>query len=452
MGHAGVISPATGRSMHLSQTQKTQAKLSMTTLMRTSLALLQLGPEDLGALARDEVRRNPFLRPVPASAAPGAALPDAADTAGPTSHAADLLHQIGLIALPADQQHVARALPYCLDERGFLADPAEEISAYLQTTPATLRAVVARVQAAVEPAGLFAWSLADCLRLQLEARNRYDPLIARVLTRLDLVARQDIPAICALCEVDAEDAQDMIADIRALNPAPLGRAELPPPPAPLPELILRADPDDTVRARLNADALPRLLADDGLFDRLSAVPMDAAARTYYRDCYRGAAGFVTAMQKRANTLLRIGQIIADRQGRFIRSGRPQDRQPLTMGAIADHLGLNKSTVSRALSNCRVETDLGVLAAAEFLARPLSDANAERTRDQALQRLSLLIRTEDPREPHLDQTLTTLLARAGLHLSRRTVTKYRGLLGLPGAPQRRRPPRQAASAFTHSPLI
>lgn len=430
-----------GIGMRLTQVQKTQQKLSMTAVMRNSLALLQLGPSDLAEVVEEETRRNPFLRYVPAAQASGGGVAHSDGREEREAQALEttnegLLRQIGLISLSASEKRLAQELPYCLDERGFLADPLDDMCGYLDTSRAELIAVVAKVQKAVEPAGMFAWSLRECFRLQLEAKDRWDPLIEQLLERLDLVAKQDIKGICALCGVDEEDAEEMVADIRALRPAPLTPVDPVETAAREPELIFHTNPDGEIDVSLNERALPRILTDDGLFDRIGTVEMDKAAVQYYRDCYRGAAAFVIAVQKRANTLLRIGQEIAAVQGRFVATGRKLDRQPLTMGGIAENLELNKSTISRALNKCRIQTDREIVMASAFFVRPLNDDNATRTREQVLQRLSVLIRTEDLRKPHSDESLVQLLERSGLQVSRRTVAKYRALLGIPGTYERR----------------
>ncbi len=428
--------------MKLTQHLKTQQSLAMTTDMRTSLTLLSLGPSEIAEAAEEEARRNPFLRFVPPANSGGSSAPANGgsdlrqETASDVNVADTLLHQIGLISLSKAEMTLAKELPYCIDERGFLADPIDEMCSYLDTKPGLLRAVVAKVQRAVEPAGVFAWSLKDCFRIQLEAINRCDPLMTTLLDRLDLVANQDIDGISALCGVDDEDAEEMLADIRGLRPMPL----TPVLPAGTvtrdPELEFHKNSDGLIEVRLCESALPQLLSDDGLFDRIKTVEIDETAIQYYRDCYRSAAGFIIAMQKRANTILRIGQEIAATQGRFIASGRTLDRQPLTMGGLADTLGVNKSTISRAMNNCRIKTDSGVVPAADFFARPLNEENNSRTRDQALHRLSVLIRTEDPRAPHSDEVLSELLTKARFPVSRRTVAKYRGLIGVPGVYHRR----------------
>lgn len=424
--------------MKQTQQQTIRQKMVLTLQMRSSLSLLQMGADEVLRALEDESRRNPFLKPVPAAPSGGGSA--APDQTGPEvvateSIADDLIRQIGLIRWQDGQQALARELVHCLDPRGFFEDPLSEMCGYLNASPRMVRDVVNKLQETVEPAGIFAWGLADSFAAQLKAKNLYDILIERLLGRLDLVASQDIPAICALCEVDEEDAVDMLQDIRNLTPAPLS-----PPPdlastARAPDLVIRAA-GDGFEVALNPSALPDMLTDDALFSTVKSAETDDQALAYYRDCYRSAGAFVAAMQKRANTLLRLGQHMAEVQQKFLQTGRPLDRVPLTMGGLGRALDLNKSTVSRALNNCLIDGPHGVLAATDLLVRPLSEDGGQKTRDHVLRRLSLLIKTEDKAAPLSDQALSEQLARVNLSVSRRTVAKYRGLLDIPSAQGRR----------------
>ena len=424
------------------QVQKpaTAQKLALTQFMRSSLSLLQMGPTELIDETEKEAKRNPFLKPIPNISSGGGAIGfrefDLGNIGEQQSENDKILKQVSLIRLNPDQSKIAAELVYCLDERGYIADPVDEVSGYLGVPKNVLMEVVSILQESVEPAGVFAWSLKDCFRIQLEANNRYDPVIAKLLDRLDLVAQQNIQDICSLCGVDDEDAIAMLVDIRLLSPAPLQPVAVRSENVRAPELIFDLEVGGTVGVRLNETALPRMLTDDGLFSAIKMAETDKNAMAYYRDCYRGAASFVVAMQKRANTLLKIGQMIARSQAKFIITGRALDRRPLTMGMLATELGLNKSTISRALSNCLFDTDRGVVNPRDCFARPLNEEGADRTREQVLQRLSLLIRTENKTAPLSDEALARQLASVNLKISRRTVSKYRVLLGLQGVYQRK----------------
>lgn len=426
-----------GQYVQQVQRQTQTQKIALTQSMRTSLALLSMDVDEAMDSIRREQSRNGFLRsitPAPPGSGIGAERPEQAYQESATD---DLMRQISLVRLSPRQKLLAHDLVHSLDDRGFLPDSPDDTAGYLECSQAELGELLAILRNVVEPVGVFAWSLADSFRLQLEARNRFDPLIERLLGRLDLVARQDVDAICKACEVDREDAIEMLDDIRSLNPAPLSRPSHYVQPAGAPELIISTDLDGNSTVSLNEAALPRLLTDDALFSLTMAAETDVRAQSYYRDCYRTAANMVQAMQKRANTLLAAGQAIADRQQKFIRTGRARDKQPLTMTQIAHEVGVNKSTISRALSNCRIQLDSGVFSAAHFLARPLSDESPDRTRDHVLQRLRLLIETEDPRSPMSDEELAEQLTKFRLSVSRRTVAKYRQFLDIPGAYDRKR---------------
>lgn len=428
--------------MEQTQQQALTQRLMLTQTILSSLSLLKMDAAALALVIIEEARRNPFIRALP-SGAPVGGVPSPYDNNGPQEQIEDkgtpeiLSQQISLIRLSTEERALADDLVHCLDERGILCDTAEEICRYLNTDRALLMDVVTTLQDAIEPVGVFAWSLRDCFALQLRAANRYDVLISRLLDHLELVATADIEGICIQCGVDREDAEEMLNDIRMLSPAPLRPMPALSDVSRPPDLIFRCGADGSVTAELNEGAVPVVLTDDAMFSAIAAVETDAAARQYYRDCYRGAAALVVALQKRANTLLRLGQQIARVQARFIKTGRALDLRPLTMSDLAQELRLSKSTVSRALDGCLIDSGHGLHPAVWFLPRPLSEESGSRTRDQALQRLSLLIRTEDRHAPYSDADLARQMAKADLRVSRRTIVKYRGLLGLANAHHRRR---------------
>lgn len=420
------------------QQQIASQKLALSQVMKGSLALLQMDAGGVAERAEAEVRRNPFMRL--RKRAMSGALPGPGRSTESLVHADTaveiLQRQIGLMRLSTADGQLARDLVHCLDERGFLTDSLTDLSRLLNVGEPILRRTIGKLQSELEPTGVFARSLAECFQLQLIERNRFDPIIAALLGRLDLVASSDIDAICQHCQVDRDDAVDMLADIRALSPAPLASESGGMPVTRGPELSVSLNEAGQVVAALVPGALPELLVDDPMFSSVMLTETDGSARAYYKDCYGTAASFVMALQKRANTLLRIGQHVFDAQERFVKTGRPADRAPLTMTQTAQATGLHKSTVSRALAGCQVQSPHGILPADAFFARPVTASNTGKTRAQTLKQLDLLIRTEDKSNPLSDEALAALLDRRNFAISRRTVAKYRSLLGHPGASARR----------------
>ena len=171
----------------------TVQKLAMTQLMRNSLDLLRMGPEEVIDEAESEKKRNPFLKTIPNILRGGSEAGfDPSEVKVQETNSIILLKQVSLIRMSHNQSRIAAELVYCLDERGYICDPASEVCNYLGVTKQMLMEVVSILQRSVEPAGVFAWSLKDSFKIQLEAKNRYDPMIAKLLDRLDLVAHQKI--------------------------------------------------------------------------------------------------------------------------------------------------------------------------------------------------------------------------------------------------------------------
>jgi RNA polymerase sigma-54 factor len=288
----------------------------------------------------------------------------------------------------------------------------------------------------LSPTGVFARDVAECLELQLSARNRYDALISPLLSHLNLVVQRDLAGIMALCGVDAEDAKDMITEILTLHPRPTFSFVTEEPGVAIPDLIASFDAKGELGIALNPDALPRILADDALLSDLSHRAKTTENLRYIRGQYKAAAWLVAALAKRADTMLAIGKQLGKFQTKFLKTARPNHRNALSMTDIAAELGVHKSTISRALRGRIILTDSGRVDAIACFIRRINEDALVVTHEQALERIRKLISTEKPDMARSDEELTFILSRSGLPISRRTVAKYRGLLGIPPASARK----------------
>lgn len=367
------------------QEQRQAGTLALSQQMRQSLDILRMDGGRLRRRLRLEAARNPCLQ-----------LTEAPEEITARQR---LLHQIGLMRLSAADAELARALVHCLDDHGWLVDPVAEIARWLGSVPARIEALLPRLQT-LDPPGVFARDLSESLRLQLTTKGRYDPIIARLLQRLDLAAAGDLDAIAAHCGCDREDAAEMLADLRALSPYPLSDAA----PLPMPELELTSD------GRLHLLAGPGIALHEGA----------EMAR---------AQALIAAVRGRAQTLMRIGLALVQVQGPWLRAGGTL--RVLTMTALAAELGLDKSTVSRAIAGIAMRTPRGTIFLRDLLLAPVSPCNPDLDRLAVLETLRCKILNWPGGQRISDAGLVRALAQDGITLSRRTVAKYRVELGLPG---------------------
>jgi len=289
-----------------------------------------------------------------------------------------------------------------------------------------------------DPVGVGARDLSECLALQLKAKDRLDPVMAVLLTRLDLVARRDISQLTALCGVDAEDVADMIAEIRQLNPKPglaFGSEPLTPV---VPDVFVKEGPDGGWLIELNSDTLPRLLVNNQYYGSVFKGARDKESKSYLADCLNSANWLVKSLDQRAKTILKVASEIVRHQDGFLTHG-VRHLRPLNLRIIADAISMHESTVSRVTSNKYIATPRGLFELKYFFTASIQAMNgaeshsAEAVRD----RIREMIENEEPREILSDDRIVALLTADGVNIARRTVAKYREALRLPSSVERRR---------------
>ena len=286
--------------------------------------------------------------------------------------------------------------------------------------------------------GVGARDLAECLALQLKARDRLDPAMDALLTRLDLVARRDISQLTALCGVDAEDIADMISEIRTLNPKP-GLAFGSEPVTPVvPDVFVREGPDGGWLIELNSDTLPRLLVNNQYYGTVSRTARDKDSKNYLADCLNNANWLVKSLDQRAKTIMKVASEIVRHQDAFLTHG-VRHLRPLNLRIIADAISMHESTVSRVTSNKYIATPRGLFELKYFFTASIQAMNGAESHsaEAVLDRIREMIENEEPREILSDDRIVSLLTADGVNIARRTVAKYREALRIPSSVERRR---------------
>jgi RNA polymerase sigma-54 factor len=358
----------------------------------------------------------------------------------------EFLTRQAMVALhdPGDRM-IAAALIDGLDEAGYFRGDLGELARLVGAPLKRIERVLGVLQT-LEPTGVFARDLAECLKLQLIERDRFDPAMAALIANLPALAKRDFAYLRRVCGVDDEDLVDMIAEIRRLDPKP-GRAfSGGPEPLAIPDVIVAASPDSGWRIELNAEALPRVLVNE----TYAAVVKRGAAREedrqYISAQLQNAHWLTKSLEQRARTILNVASEIVRRQDGFLMEGVAA-LKPLNLKTIADAIGVHESTVSRATSNKYVSTPRGLFEMKYFFTASLpSGSYGEAHSAEAVRhKIKLMIDAEDPRKVLSDDDIVGKLRAADIVVARRTVAKYRDNLKIPSSMDRRRM-KMASGAF------
>ena len=348
-----------------------------------------------------------------------------------------LMDQLSIAALPPDKRLICLTLIDSVDEAGYLRVDIAEVAERLVIDDETVGETL-RVLQGFDPVGVGARDLAECLTLQLKSQNRYDPAIAALLTRLDLVARRDTAALSQICGVDVDDVNDMIAEIRGLTPKP-GLAFSTEPVQPVvPDVFVRVGSDGGWHIELNSDTLPRLLVNSRYYTQVSKGARDKDAKNYLTECLNNANWLVKSLDQRARTILKVSTEIVRQQDAFLTYG-VRHLRPLNLRTIADAISMHESTVSRVTSNKYISTPRGMFELKYFFTASIQSVggaeahSAEAVRD----RIREMIHNEEPVEILSDDRIVALLTADGVNIARRTVAKYREAMRIPSSVERRR---------------
>lgn len=345
---------------------------------------------------------------------------------------------------PADRL-IARELTDALDEAGYLRSDPAEIAERLGCGEEAVLAVLA-VCRSFDPPGLFARDLAECLALQLRARDRFDPAMQAMVAHLDLVARRDFAQLRRLCGVGDDDLLDMMAEIRRLDPRPGaaftgGTAD-----AIVPDVIVRQAGDGGWAVELNPDALPRVLVNQSYFAHVSRHASSQAEKDFLAECMQNASWLTRSLDQRARTILKVAGEIVRRQDAFLLQGI-RHLKPLNLKDVAEAIGMHELTVSRVTANKYMMTPRGAFELRHFFSVAIASAEGGDAHSSAAvrDRIRALIEAEKPLDVLSDDAIVDILRKSGIDIARRTVAKYREGMDIPSSVQRRREKRALAAA-------
>lgn len=345
-----------------------------------------------------------------------------------------LYRQIDVLALPDAVATALRYLVDCLDDDGYLRTDLAELSR-TSGIPLSCLEEARSILHTMDPAGVGAADLSQCLTLQLQRMGESGAVLEIAEQYLEPLARHHYRAIAAQLGIPAEQVQVCERIIQQLNPRPGGNFDSK-------ESIGYVQPDvfvteeaDGFQARTR-QGQRRPFHISAFYQELMAHSDDPHVLEYLSKNLQQATNILQAVEQRESTLQRCAQVIADVQQDFFRRG-PIGLVPLRMADVAQMLGVHESTISRAVREKYLQCRMGIFPMSYFFSRSSSSSEQGGANAAARTLLRQLIDQEDKAHPLSDQKLCALMEQEGYALSRRTVAKYREEMNIPGTAGRRR---------------
>ena len=457
--------------------QKQTTSLIMTPRLQQALKLLQMPTLELQQVLKQELAQNPLLEEVEdfaeseetqaetdeeESAADGEEDIDWAEfmqddldrTYTPSQEqlaefhekvpvtrmglAETLTHRLRLLPINSDHMELGEFIIGSLDDRGYLATSVEDIANATGRSAEEVERVLLLVQA-LEPAGIGARDLRECLLLQLAARGMEGSLPWRIVDEhFHQLVNNRKPEIARALRVTPEEVQAATDELAQLSPKPGLELSTEEEKYVVPDLIVERVDDDYV-VLLNDRHVPRLRITAAYESVLKSKKRGGRdeTRDYIQSKLSSARWLIQTIEQRRRTMIKVMSCIVDEQREFFDKGI-QFLKPLTLQQVARQIGMHESTVSRVTTSKYVQTPRGVFELKFFFSSGISTHDGEdvssKTARDAIRRF---IDEEDKTNPLSDQKIVSLLSTSGMSIARRTVAKYREQLNILPARMRRR---------------
>ena len=349
-----------------------------------------------------------------------------------------LLDQLYLLPLDESPMEIARHLVYALSDDGFLREPMDEVVSRLGDRAINDEDIeqALKVVQSLEPTGVGARSIPECLSLQIADLDESEPAVRHasliVSKYLDLVAQKDFQRIAEVANLSADNVEAAVAVILSLNPYPA----LPFQPSAdyvVPDVIVRKSGSSWF-VELNPDLLPRIRLNASYADLAESVREGEGS--YLRDRLNEARNLLRAVRIRNETLMKVATSIVHRQQGFFESGE-KSIKPLSLADVAADIEMHESTVSRATTHKYMSTPHGIRELKYFFARRIDQRSGRVVSSTAIRAwIKEFTEKEDLTSPLSDDQIAKMLHEMGMRISRRTVAKYRMAMSIPSSSERR----------------
>ncbi len=344
-----------------------------------------------------------------------------------------LNNQIGLMTDDPVLTFLLKYLIDDVDDAGYLRTDTDDLARKLAVDDKRMHQALKMLQS-MEPTGVGARDLAECLKIQLiNDVDLVDDTALLILEHLDLLAQQDFKKLMRLAKVEREDIELAAQQIRNLNPKPgllYGGENAS---AVVPDIMVSRDSQGQWIAELNAEAMPKVLINRG-YDNLKAKGDD---KSFVHEKKNRAQWLVKSLEQRARSIYKTANAILEMQADFFDFG-VESLKPMTLKEVAEKIDVHESTVSRVTTGKYMQTPLGVFELKFFFSSAINTTGGTQSvaAESVKQMIKRLVSEEDRAKPLSDEKLVKMLKAEGVDVARRTIAKYREALGIGSSSERR----------------
>ncbi len=431
--------------------QQQTIKLAMTQELTQAITVLQYSAQELEEFLEAKAVENPFIQ----LESPNLKALNKKDrpqsSASPLNdknwveHIADSSYtiidhvytQFQLMKLSEPQKRILTFLLNNMDEKGYLMIRSKEAAFMLREDEKEVNWILQMIKR-MEPAGIGAYNLQECLLIQVE-RRLDAPFLAEVILRHHFIdfANKTWKPIAKKLNVELKDIQEAADFIKTLNPKPGASFQKSSSSYVRPDVTVTLS-GDKIEVQLVDDELPKVVFERTYFNEMAMVA-DEEVKRFVKEKEKDYQWLLKSLEQRQQTIQRVGLKIVEKQRSFFFEG-PSSLQPLTMKEIADELSIHESTVSRTVRGKYMQTPFGTYELKFFFPSGLASVNELgeiASSNQVKNQIQSLVEKENKQKPLSDQAICIILKEEGLNVSRRTVAKYREQLNIPSSSKRKR---------------
>ena len=347
-----------------------------------------------------------------------------------------LVAQLNQTTLKADDRKAAELIVGNIDDDGFLQSTPEEMALSSGVPKEDFEKMLGLIQGFYPP-GVGARDLRECLLIQLQREGRENSLEYRIVSEhMEDLGKRRFPEIARRMDISVEEVQRATNRIARLNPRPGQVFAAAPQNYVLPDVTVEKV-DGDYQVILNNEQIPHLRISNIYKDIIAQGNNGAEVKDYIRDKIRSGKFLIRSIHQRQQTISNIAHQIVSRQRDFFEHG-PSHLKPMTMGEIADAVGVHETTVSRAVSGKYMATPQGIFEMKYFFTSGYQTATGQSMSNTSVKEAVLdLVKHEDGNAPLSDQEIVEILSERGIPIARRTVAKYRTELNILPSHMRRK---------------